>query len=59
MHDQSHSVIRLQCHLEDQQYTTFRDGEPVTSIIDRNTNTQLTEFLTLCQTEEYERTMLP
>ena len=36
MHDQFHAVIRLQCHLENQQYATFRDGEPIASVLDRN-----------------------
>ena len=36
MHDQSYAVVRLQCHLENQQYTTFRDGEPISNLITRD-----------------------
>ena len=58
LHGKSHSVLRLDCHLEGQQYSTFRDGEPIPAILNRNSKTKLTSFFSLCQTSEHARNLL-
>ena len=36
MLDHSYTIIRLQFHIENQQYTTCHDGEALASDLDRN-----------------------
>ena len=57
LHGMSHSVVRLDCHLENHQYATFRDGEPIQDVLRRNGKTKLTEYFALCRQCNNARTL--
>ena len=55
LHVFSHSVLRLQCHLKGQQYTTFRENQPILSAMENAKKTMLTEFFTFCNDDHHAR----
>ena len=57
-HNQSHSVIRLPCHLPGEQFSIFNDSTTIETAVEQNKKTKLTEFFHLCEVDSNAKKLL-